>query len=149
MKHTKIGFGGGKVGGKNFTQIWHIANRLGIEAILTPNGILLMTHVKVVTPAQKYKLLNMEDPQGTEPQEVRFINKEKVDEEGEELRTVYNGTTNEAVLEMMIHRLSTLYQKLPSEGTAVAIDCLQEAKAALEFRTKDREERGVEGTHKE
>lgn len=106
-----------------------------------------MTNVKVITPGQKYQLLNHENPQSTTPQNLRFINKEPAGEDNKELRTVYNGTTNEAVLEMMVHRLSVLYEKLPSPETKEAISHLEQAMDALNARTEKREEAGVEGTH--
>ena len=55
------------------------------------------------------------------------------------------GTTNEAVLMALTHRLEHLYSVLPDDFTYSAITAVKEALAALEARTKDRKERGVEG----
>lgn len=82
-----------------------------------------------------YELHNV----GEGVQNIRFIKKEG----GE---TVHDGTTNEAVLQVLIHRLEVLEEKMPSEHNQKAIASLKEALAQLEARTADREERGVEGT---
>ena len=88
-----------------------------------------------------YELHNMEDG----VQNLKFIKKEK-DEETGEFKTVQNGTTNEAVLEVLIHRIKVLNEKMPSEHNGQAIAHLEEALAALNARTADRTDRGVEGT---
>lgn len=106
-----------------------------------------MSHVRSKSPGHKYELLNMEDPHRTDPQEVLFIRKEPVEDGSEELRTVHNGTTNEAVLEMMIDRLEYLNKKLPSKNNQKAIKHLRSALKELNKRTVAREEAGVEGTH--
>lgn len=57
-----------------------------------------------------------------------------------------DGTTNEAVLEMLIHRLGVLDNKVPSGHTLQARNHLVIALDVLRRRTADREARGVEGT---
>lgn len=87
-----------------------------------------------------YELHNVEEG----VQNIRFIKKED-DGEGN-LKTVHDGTTNEAVLQVLIHRLEVLEEKMPSEYNQKAIASLKDALASLEARTADRKERGVEGT---
>lgn len=93
-------------------------------------------------PAYDYWLHNFES---NECQTLLFIKKEEVDGE---LITVQEGTTNEEVLEVLIHRLKILMEKLPSRETALAITNAEQALMWLERRTKNREDQGVEGTHK-
>lgn len=97
----------------------------------------------VITPGHKYRLENFEKTQ-TE-QELQFI--EKVQQNGSFV-TVHDGTTNEEVLKMLIDRLKTLSAKLPSRQTSIAITKCEEALMWLENRTKERTDRGVEGTPK-
>lgn len=82
--------------------------------------------------------------EGTETQNVHFIHKEEKDGH---LVTIKDGTTNEEVLRMLIHRLEGLDQKLHSHYSANAIVSCKDALMWLEKRTADRKKRGVEGTH--
>lgn len=64
-----------------------------------------------------------------------------------------DGVTNEEVLRVLIHRLKYLNEewqggKFQCKENDVAIYHLEEALTRLEERTKNRIERGVEGTHK-
>jgi hypothetical protein len=59
----------------------------------------------------------------------------------------HNGTTNEAVLAAVIHRVKFLNGKFPCRENALAITKLEEAKMWLEERTRNRVARGVEGKH--
>jgi hypothetical protein len=60
-----------------------------------------------------------------------------------------NGLTNEALLAVVIDRLQGFQtSKFACRENALALTKLQEAAMWLEFRTKGREARGVEGTHK-
>lgn len=79
-------------------------------------------------------------------QRLVFIKKE-VDDATNTLTTVHDGVTKEAVLEVLIDRLTYLNGKMPSEYNEVAIDRLNDALRALNARTAERVERGVEGTH--
>lgn len=106
------------------------------------NEVDRMYHVN--EPGHDYELHNMED--GT-TQHVMFIKKEPVEEGSTEMKTVHNGTTNEAVLQMMIDRMEWLDERMPSEYNKRCIEHLKEALSALLERTKERKERGVEGTH--
>lgn len=94
----------------------------------------------------EYDLLSFEG--GAPIQNIRFIKKEPVAAGSEELRTVFNGTTNEAVLSMMLHRLRFLYEILPDNYTQQIIERLESCLALCEERTKDRMERGVKGSNK-
>ena len=58
-----------------------------------------------------------------------------------------NGTTNEAVIAMVIHRLNFLNEKFPCAENAAALDALKEALDQLHNRTKKRVLAGVEGTN--
>lgn len=64
-----------------------------------------------------------------------------------ELRTVHNGTTNEEVLKMLIHRLNGLNNAFPCRENSIAITHIETALLWLEKRTADRIARGVEGKH--
>lgn len=88
-----------------------------------------------------YELDNFEN--GSQP--LQFIEKEQREPEGA-LETLHDGTTNEAVLGMMVHRLEFLNEKMPSVHNLEAINHVKKALRALEERTQEREERGVEGT---
>ena len=59
----------------------------------------------------------------------------------------HNGTTNEAVLACLIHRLQFLNGKFPCRENSIAITKMQEALMWLDKRTEDRKARGVEGQH--
>ena len=59
-----------------------------------------------------------------------------------------NGAFVEEVNDAVISRLQAFQAgKFPHEANEFAITKLQEANAALRFRTQDRTERGVEGRH--
>jgi len=91
-----------------------------------------------------YELHNFE---GDTKQVIYFIKKE-VDAEGN-VKTVQNGTTNEDVLNMIVHRLEDLNKKMESHYNVNAINHIKEALDQLNRRTADRLQRGVEGTHQE
>lgn len=78
---------------------------------------------------------------------VHFIKKAPIDDG--ELETVQEGTTNEAVISMLIDRLQVLNEMMHSPYNDEAVKHLHLAFEALSARTADREERGVEGTHQE
>lgn len=98
--------------------------------------------MKALVKGHRYVLRSKE---GTNNQEVQFIQKE-MEENSTELWTVVDGTTNEEVLEMMIDRLTYLQGKLSCKENACAITHIQEALMWLEKRGRDREKRKVEGT---
>jgi len=98
--------------------------------------------INVIDDHHTYELDNMEDGK----QILQFIKKE-ADADGQFI-TVRNGTTNEAVLQMMIHRMQSLHEKLPSEQSLEIISSLTNALRLMYERTADRLERGVENTPK-
>jgi hypothetical protein len=73
-------------------------------------------------------------------QEITFY---KLNEDG----TSQNGTTIEAVLDVLIDRLKGLNERFSCRENALAITKLQEANMWLNERTRERKERGVEGKH--
>lgn len=80
-------------------------------------------------------------------QTIKFIKRAPTTPESKELETIQDGTTNEAVIEVLIDRLSFLDNLMPSPYNKKAIQSLTDARTALEERTADREKREVEGTH--
>lgn len=78
---------------------------------------------------------------GTHPQQDLWFQLGTVPEAG------HNGTTNEAVIACLVHRLKFLNGKFPCRENALAITKLQEALMWLEKRTADRVARNVEGKH--
>jgi len=125
-------------------------------------------NIKVVVPGHSYELRNYEkiyenigqvglsgvpdeltkqmDEYGY--QTVDFVHKEVKDgSESGEMELIKNGTTNEAVLSMLLDRMNWLDKKFPSEYNKKVIDLLIQAYEALLERTKDRINRGVEGKH--
>ena len=79
-------------------------------------------------------------------QTIQFIEKEPTDTAGE-LKTVYDGTTNEEVLSMLINRMSYLQGKFPCKENAIVITNLEESLMWLNKRTEERKSRNVEGKH--
>lgn len=80
-------------------------------------------------------------------QELRFIKKEPVEVGGTELKTVFEGTTNEEVLKVLIDRIQYLNGKFPCRENSIVVTKLEESLMWLEKRTNDRKARGVEGKH--
>ena len=113
---------------------------------LKQSGFSLRGNAKVLRPGHKYQLKNFEDPNSF--QILQFIEKEPKMPGSPELITVNDGTTNEAVLEMLIDRAQQLFNKFPSPETASAIDHMRQALEQFELRTLRRLARGVEGQAK-
>ena len=105
--------------------------------------------MSVNDPGHDYELHNFENG----VQNIKFIKKEKQQDSGgpngEQLTTVHDGTTNEAVLQVLIHRMEVLNKKMPSSYNEKVLVHLTEALKTLYERTEDRKNRGVEGTHLE
>lgn len=97
--------------------------------------------MKTIKTGYKYELESFE---AGPPQVIQFIEKEPHGAAGA-LRTVNDGTTNEEVLSVMIARLKTQHDKLPSRESAIVITKLEESLMWLTKRTADRLTRGVEG----
>ncbi len=99
--------------------------------------------MKVINPAHTYELKSLE---GTNPQRIQFIH--KVPNSEGKFETVQDGTTNEEVLLMLIHRLQ-VFQSRPSTmcvENANAIRSLEEALHWLTLRIKLRKKQGVHET---
>lgn len=94
----------------------------------------------IIKDGHLYKLESLE---GTNPQQLQFIEKQNVDGV---FTTINDGTTNEEVLAMLIDRNEFLYRKLPSKETAEAIFHLREALRWFLERTRNRVAQGVENT---
>jgi len=84
--------------------------------------------MKVLRVGHRYELESFE---GGQPQTLQFIEKTPVVEGSTEFATVFDGTTNEEVLAVLLDRLNTL----------------EEALMWLNRRTENRKARGVEGKH--
>ena len=97
-----------------------------------------MFHVN--DPGHEYEVHNV----GEGTQHIAFIKKEEVDGE---FKTIQEGTTNEAVIEVLIHRIKFLNEKMACRENSLAITKLEEALHWLNARTAERKARGVEGTH--
>jgi len=97
--------------------------------------------MKVLTPGHRYQLNHFEAPNTF--QVLQFIEKQGP----EPLRTINDGTTNEEVLAMLIDRLRFLQAKFPCRENAIALTHFETGLMWLNERTKERQTRGVEGTH--
>ena len=107
-----------------------------------------MKKVNSTVAGYEYELHNFQErgsDQDVSTQTLHFIHKEPVEEGSTEMKTVREGTTNEAVIEMLIDRLRFLDEKFPSEYNQKAISDLEGAWEALNKRTAERMERDVEG----
>lgn len=102
-------------------------------------------YMKTLTPGHLYELANYENP--TSPgQKLQFIQKvQSPGGLGGQLDTVADGTTNEEVIKVLIDRLTHLHAKFPSDENAAAVDHLKDTLYALQSRTYERMQRGVEG----
>lgn len=101
---------------------------------------------RVVGEGHLYELENFED-KSTPGQVLKFIEKSPVDGDPSKLQTVMDGTTNEELLRVLIHRMGCLAKKFPCRENAIAVTKLDEALLWLEKRTRDRVARNVEGKH--
>lgn len=91
----------------------------------------------------KYRIIGGRTPDGDfrDYQVIKFQN-------GPISEVGVNGVSNEALLAIVRDRLEG-FQSGPyaCESNQLALDCVISAMAALHSRTKERMERGVEGTH--
>lgn len=100
--------------------------------------------MKVLRPGHRYQLANFEeDPLFA--QVIQFIEKEPDPQNPLQFKTVFNGTTNEDVLEVLIDRINTMNKKVPCRENAIVLTHLETALLWLHKRTEDRKKRGVEG----
>lgn len=98
-----------------------------------------------ITPGYEYALHDFDGV--ADNQVLKFIQKEPMGPDSSDMRTVQHGTTNEAVLKVLIDRLTFLNAKHPCRENSIVITKLEESLMWLEKRTADRKARGVEGTH--
>ncbi|MCK9542533.1 MAG: hypothetical protein M0R03_10955 [Novosphingobium sp.] len=98
--------------------------------------------MKVIEEGHLYELDSFE---GTNPQQLRFIKKEPLPSNPTELRIVYDGTTNEEVLDVLIDRVHTLHRKFPCEENEFSLLALRNARVWLDMRTRRRKKQKVEG----
>ena len=102
--------------------------------------------MRILRPGHRYALDTCEPtPIGGQTQVIQFIEKEQVCKGAVELRTVFNGTTNEDVLRVLIDRMNFLQEKVPCRENALVITKLEESLMWLDKRTSDRIARKVEG----
>jgi len=95
-------------------------------------------------PGHLYELENFETT--TIPnQKIQFIEKEISGKGFGDLKTLYNGTTNEEVLKMLIDRLEKMGKRFPCRENSIAITHIETALLWLNKRTAERKVRGVEG----
>lgn len=101
--------------------------------------------MKVLREGHRYELENFEN-KDLSGQSIQFIEKKPVDGK-DTLETVFDGTTNEEVLEVLINRMQHLQDKFPCRENAIVITKLEESLMWLNKRTADRKKRNVEGKH--
>jgi hypothetical protein len=102
--------------------------------------------MNVIREGHRYLLDNFEsNTNESQKQLIQFIEKVPVEEGSTELKTLFDGTTNEEVLAVLINRIQYLQGKFPCKENACCITHLEEALMWLEKRTKDRIKRSVEG----
>lgn len=99
--------------------------------------------VEVLDPGHSYELKSV----GEAPaQSLVFIKKQPKEGSPDELELVHDGTTTEEVLLVLVDRLKTLLSRVPDAFTESALMHVGTALHLLESRTRNRTERGVEGT---
>lgn len=95
--------------------------------------------------AHCYELENFFHPK-RQGQILKFIKKEPIHPDSLLLDMVHDGTTNEEVLAVLIHRITSLNEMRPCRENSIVITKLQEALMWLNERTRDRTARNVDGT---
>ena len=93
------------------------------------------------TPGHRYKLPNFENQ--SSGQTIQFIEKKVVNGK---FATIADGTTNEAVLEMLIDRFQFLDAKCPCPENTLVLGFLMGALETLNNRTSKRKAANIEGT---
>lgn len=99
--------------------------------------------MNVLTEGHTYELSNFEKKE-EKGQIIQFIHKVPLND-GPELTTIADGTTNEELLEVLINRMQYLQGKFPCRENAIVITKLEESLMWLNKRTADRVKRNVEG----
>lgn len=101
--------------------------------------------MKVITEGHRYEVEGFENVENT--QVIQFIEKAPDAPGSTTLVTLNDGTTNEALLEVLINRMQYLQGKFPCRENAIVITNLEESLMWLNKRTADRKKRNVEGTN--
>ena len=92
--------------------------------------------MRVIRSGHCYKVENFENK--SESQEIQFIEKEQIEPGSTELVTVYDGTTTEELLKVLINRMQYLQGKLPCRENAIVITKLEESLMWLDKKNADR-----------
>lgn len=101
--------------------------------------------MQVLVSGHHYRIPSFENID--ESQDIQFIHKEPNAADPTKLDTIHDGTTNEALLEVLIDRMKYLQGKFPCRENAIVLTNLEESLMWLEKRTADRKKRNVEGKH--
>lgn len=102
-------------------------------------------NIEVLIPGYKYKLELFDD--NSKSIELQFIQKECINQETGELKTISDGITDEQLLKILIDRKNEQQLKFPCRENTIATTHLETALLWLEKRTADRKMRNVEGKH--
>lgn len=98
----------------------------------------LKSLIKPVPTEMGYNHYDIVGPNNEFRQEIHFQN-------GSPLQGGVNGVSNEAIIAVILHRLTKQNESYPSPYNVLAIYLLQGALTALHNRVKDREEFGISG----
>lgn len=96
--------------------------------------------IKPVPTDLGYNHYDIVGPDNEFRQEIHFQN-------GSPLQGGVNGVSNEAIIAVILHRLTKQNENYPSPYNVLAIYLLQGALTALHNRVKDRESFGISGVH--
>ncbi len=110
-----------------------------------------MEHFEVIEPGHIYSLLHKGEGESaghTDRTRLTFLKKEPKQPGDSQLVVTLEGTTNEAVLGALIHRIQYLDDKMPCAENGKILQGLFLARDWMDRRAKDRKARGVEGTNK-
>lgn len=106
----------------------------------------------VVEPGHVYDLHDTElseEPGHVNKTRIQFMRKEPRQAGDSELEVTLEGTTNEAVVAVLLDRMRYLDSANPCPENKRVLQGLSMARDYLEARRKDRTKRGVEGTNKQ
>lgn len=104
----------------------------------------------VVEPGHVYDahhLQETENPGHVEKTRIVFAKKEPRQPDDKVLVVTLEGTTNEALVDILIDRIQWLQDQVPCAENRKVLQGLNMARDNLALRTKNRIERGVEGTN--
>ena len=100
--------------------------------------------MKVIKEGHLYEMEGFDNPENV--QTIQFIEKTLLaGGKPGELVTVNDGTTNEELLAVLVNRMQSLNKKFPCRENSIVITKLEESLIWMNKRTKEREQRGVEG----